>query len=460
MKSAILKLAIGCVIAWATVSGATANTFYVDPAKGSMDGDGSKSRPWSTLEEVFSKDLIETHRAATYPHTVDKPLEIKNPGAPIKAGDTIVLLSGYHGTISETGAYNKKTITIIAGEGQTPTLGSIHFRAASRWRFSRLTISPELADSFDAKAIVFFESHKHHGPTSHIAIEKSDIYSALDTSEWTADDWNAHAADGIALSGSDFVIRKNRIKNIHFGILAIGDDVVAESNTIENYSADGMRGGGDRVVFEGNTIEWAYKVDDNHDDAIQFYRGDHKPCRDVVLRGNTIRSHPDPMRPLVHSGQGLGMFNGPYINWVVENNAVLIAHYHGITLVGAQDSLIVNNTVLDATGNFQPWIQLKNSKNCSVINNLAMSYQSNNASGTKSKFNITLESDALDSCFMDWQKGDLRLKAGSQAIDAGTSIRAPTHDIDGRPRPMGSGVDVGAHEFVPVEDKGVSEKGR
>jgi len=43
--------------------------------------------------------------------------------------------------------------------------------------------------------------------------------------------------------------------------------------------------------------------------------------------------------------------------------------------------------------------------------------------------------------------GDLRLNPGSPAIDAGTASGAPSIDLDGKPRPIGNGFDMGAFEF-------------
>jgi hypothetical protein len=47
-----------------------------------------------------------------------------------------------------------------------------------------------------------------------------------------------------------------------------------------------------------------------------------------------------------------------------------------------------------------------------------------------------------------WSSGDFRLSEDSPAIDAGTEENAPALDFFGTPRPQGSAVDIGAHEYI------------
>ena len=51
-----------------------------------------------------------------------------------------------------------------------------------------------------------------------------------------------------------------------------------------------------------------------------------------------------------------------------------------------------------------------------------------------------------DPLFLDPAGGNYHLRAGSPAVDAGIAVGGLTWDIDGDPRPLGTGYDIGADE--------------
>src|SRR4051795_6556647 len=87
-------------------STAHASDFYVDPINGSDAGDGSAGNPWRSLQALFDDGLIETRDWPFFPYAAGMQLVDVNPGAPVRAGDTLWLRDGYHGDLVVEHAYN------------------------------------------------------------------------------------------------------------------------------------------------------------------------------------------------------------------------------------------------------------------------------------------------------------------------------------------------------------------
>ncbi len=445
----------------ALIAQAQAADFYVDPVGGSPDGDGSSSRPWRTLQEVVEANSFETWAWDSAPYEEGVSVLVPDQDGPVRPGDTVWLLDGHHGEVEIRSAYLDGVITVSAAPGAEPTLSRLSLRSASNWTFQGLTVSPSFAEDYEKQTMVDLESHSWTGPISDITLEDCTLYSVEDTSSWTAEDWNAYSASGIFADGSHLTIRNNLLRNVNFGISVLASDSLVEHNIVENFAGDGMRGLGDHTVFQYNTVMNSYDVNDNHDDGFQSWSlgpdgvGTGEVIG-VVLRGNVFINYTDPEQPLRGPLQGIGCFDGTFVDWVVENNVVAVDHWHGITLMGAHNVRVVNNTVVDLNTDSPgpPWISVTAHKDGSpptdsvVRNNLATDYRSHEL--VEEDGNLTVVDPAEH--FVDYPN-DLRLHPSSPAIDAGLEDLSPECDADGKPRPLGEGIDVGAYEYgeVPVD---------
>jgi hypothetical protein len=444
-------------IAFSLAAPVSAADFYVDPQRGDPASDGSAETPWRSLQAVFDDGLVESRDWESFPYKNGSKLAPKNPGAPVKAGDTIWLRTGDYGDLMIQGYYNPDAITIAACEGHTPRFHSVRLRSGSRWVLRGLHVSPEFGTGKKPRTLIAVESHNWRGPVRDVVVEDCVVRSAEDTSRWSAGQWSTLACNGIEADGTRITLRRNKLKNVNFGISVGASHSLVERNVVENFAGDGLRGLGDHTVFQHNLVKNCYAVNANHDDGFQSWSvgpggvGTGEVVG-IVLRGNTIINFEDPNQPHRGTLQGIGCFDGMFVDWIVENNVVVVDHYHGITLSGARGCRIVNNTVIDPNDR-RPgpaWVRIGKHKNgtfstgCTVRNNVASGLHVQPGPDMTADHNLVV--DDPQHIFVDAGCRDFRLKEGSPAIDAGTRDLAPDVDITGTSRPQGRGVDLGAYE--------------
>jgi hypothetical protein len=424
--------------------------FYLDPVDGSLTNPGTVEQPLGSLQEVLDHDLIQRLEAVTHPYQDGGELELVNPDAPIQPGDTLVLLSGDHGLCRLVESHHSEFISILAGQGEYPVLAGLELLGVERYRIAGITIRG-LSESDGTRSLLDIESHGWRGPCRYIIVEDCLITSQDDATNWSANDWNDLASTGVSASGDFFSLRRNHLLNVNHGLMVSGNYAIIEHNIVENFCGDGMRGIGNDMVFEYNTVKNCYDVNENHDDGFQSFSVNGQPPRErIVLRGNVIIGYSDPDQPYRGTLQGIGCFDGMYIGWVVENNIVATDHWHGITFLGAQNCRIVNNTVVDLNTNDPgpPWVRVGPHKDgrlssvCIIRNNIAASVIASD--GVTADHN--LETTDYEATFIDYAGLDLRLLAASPAVDSGSADLAPPTAIDGTPRPQGAGIDLGAYE--------------
>ena len=429
LKTTLLGLAFS-LGASATLSA----DYYVDPVSGAPENDGSAKSPWRSLETVIDEGRL-------------------------KAGDTLYLRDGFHGALKISGRQNNDWITITAEEGHEPKLSLVAIRDSRFWRVSGLDVSPEYGGERPEKSIVSIGRD-----TSDIVFSDSKVRTVLDASGWSAEDWKTYALNGIGHGGERVSVTDNLVQNVRHGMPGISHNSRIAGNTIDNYSADGMRGLGNHTVYEFNRITNCRDVDGNHDDGFQSWSigPDKKPGTGTVvggvLRGNVIIGVTDPDQPFACRLQGIGMFDGMFEDWVIENNLILVDHYHGITVMGAKNVVVRNNTVMKwGNGSGRPWVVVTRHKdgrlaeNSVVANNLLPEQKWI----SQDQFRLrqpgvaiinNMEVKKPEKFYVDPKAFDLRLRDGSPAADLAAPQFAPPQDVDGVDRSKGRGPDIGAYE--------------
>ena len=463
----------------------TGNTFYIDPENGSSQGDGSKNNPWRTMQEVVENNKISFYQN-TENYNPDSPLELVNPDAPVKGGDRLILLSGYHGHLSINRFIFEDWLTIEAAEGQTPVFSQINMTGAFRNVYLKnLTIIKSSyqgsenyweadAVTHNTNACLHLQSSDFWGRGSDVKIYGLTLKTTGDVSGWSASDWVERSAGGISLRAVENIDIVNcTIENVRHGIAIeyFSDYTVCMNNTVKNFSGDGARIISNHVFFGYNTITDCYKVDDNHDDCIQSYsRGEDNSAgtgvlEDVTIRGNLLIGTTDFDNPLAGSPQGIGCFDGMFDGWTVENNVVITNHYHGISFYGMLNSKILNNTVIDQVpgDDVSPWIRIADHKNgtpsnnCLVANNIAMSSVSVSGENVEENNNLVIGKSnyaQLYEIFSDPDNFDLHLLSNeytlTSCIDMGAIIEGAVSSEMDRDNTERSGLpDLGAYEYEP-----------
>jgi len=330
--------------------------YYVDPVQGSMDNPGTKELPWSTFAEVIEYDLIEAKERDGF---------VRNEGAPVKVGDSIVLMSGYHGHVVIAGYFNEGLIYVQAAEGEHPEFGSLAMYASNNWSFSGLEISQSIAGGSGSNnnGIVSMD-----WDVSNITIKDSYVFSIRDSSFWSSDDWSAQAYNGVFVGShgtSNITIENVFFHNVKSGINSAAINTLVRGSVIVNYAHEAIKLRANNAVVEDNIIRnsiWgagAIRIDSLE-----------KSAENIAISNNIILDNED--KENLNYSIGIVSYNDKLTNFQVLNNLIITKAVNGMILNSLNASNVVGNIVVGtADDGINAAISMWKPINTTIIDNSA-----------------------------------------------------------------------------------------
>ena len=419
-------------------------TYYCDPVNGSNSNGGSQANPFSTFGSVnwASKNLQDN--------------------------DIIYLLDGNHGEAYLGNQQFSTNLLIKSVNNQQAVITKIQINNSNHITFQDIKFDASLGSFSKDESIIVGNDN-----TNYITLENCLIQSSDDSSTWTKTDWYNKSASGIQFRGTNITLTNNTFLNLYHAVEVRGNNTVMQNNLIENFAADAIRGLGSDSTYENNVIKNCF-IDDydiQHDDAFQaFIVPGSGIISNVTFRNNSITLFENPSQFVIDNDligtlmQGVIITDGNAEGWIVENNLISSSQSHGITLYGAQNCRIQNNTVIQTPHivllDDVPWISIQDqsksggrvNKDNIIRNNIAGRFTTwTYGSNTTDESNLDInQSDVAnyDTYFIDYANGDFHQKETSPSINYGVNTDVFTTDLDGNDRIYNNEtVDAGCYEF-------------
>ncbi|MBN2269474.1 MAG: right-handed parallel beta-helix repeat-containing protein [Sedimentisphaerales bacterium] len=227
-------------------------------------------------------------------------------------------------------------------------------------------------------------------------------------------------------------------------------DIIIRNCSIHENWNQGILGNGNRVLIDRNIIAGNGT---NKEVARNLVHGIYATGSAFTITNNLIHSNTAYGIQVAAYDYKKDSMAGPEYaeakDWLIANNTIALnKNRAGIVIWqdGVENCIVQNNIFYKNGGVNGILFYTQENRRHKIRNNIFYPPGENLVSTEDNAYQAT-DNKQVDPCFVDVDSFDFQLKADSPAIDAGAADRAPRTDFDGRQRPRGSKVDIGAYEF-------------
>jgi hypothetical protein len=398
-------------------------TYYVDQnhPQASDDNPGSENLPWLTIQKAADA---------------------------VWAGDTVIIKSG---TYNERITFGNRTrgaagqvITFRAQPSHSVTMWGFYTKYAHYLRIEGFTITtdPSLTGWTEQNGVFISSDHVEVVDNYLYNLEGTAI-AGTSLGAFIAKNYIYHSQAGLAISGSDWLVEDNEVERLF---------------SYGNGDSDYSRFFGDNHVIRGNFFHGTQfsEIGDAHVDCFQTFDNNGEFAHHVTFDGNVCYDfHQGFMGEAAYYGNisdlifknnifahggAWGLCVHQIHNVTVFHNVFADIQYHGIGFRDGATGVVRNNIFYNAGSNY--WA----SDGGLVQGSYNILYTTE---GQISPDDFPDDLVNIDPLLVDPTADDYHIQSGSPAIDSGLNVGVTT-DLEGTPRPQGSGYDIGAYEFTPA----------
>jgi hypothetical protein len=195
----------------------------------------------------------------------------------------------------------------------------------------------------------------------NMQISSADSTAGWSQAQWVAQARTGVYAIGSAGNGTNgepttscISLAGSHIQNVGHGALLAANDFLFTNNVIDYFGDDGIDFAANNLAITHNTIHDNLNIGDgNHEDGMQGQNGPlaagaaYNAFSNILIDSNLIIRQTDPQLAFPAYLQGIDAFDEDWTNVTVTNNVIITSACSGINFASIHNSLIANNTVVE-----------------------------------------------------------------------------------------------------------------